>query len=122
LTELRELVSAYKDRVHFLTIYILEAHAEDTWPIGSNIRYNQTFTLEDRAKVARNFITENSYELPVRIDEAPSNKFNTVFAAWPLRYYMIDPTGKLLYIHEPEGSLVLIKTLHKWLDMYFNSL
>jgi len=119
LTELRELVSVFKDVVDFLTIYILEAHAEDTWPIGSNIRYYQTHTLEARAKVARDFISQNSYELPLRIDEAPSNKFNSVFAAWPLRYYLLSPSGKMLYIHEPEGPSVLINTLHRWLETYF---
>jgi len=122
LNELIELVSAFKDVVNFLTVYILEAHAEDTWPIGSDIQYNQTYTLEARAKVARDFISQNSYELPVRLDEAPSNKFNTVFAAWPLKYYLLAPSGKILYIHEPEGPMVLIKTLHRWLESYFNVL
>lgn len=122
MTELRELVSVFKDIVDFLTIYILEAHAEDTWPMGFNIQYYQTFTLEARAKVARDFISQNSYELPLRIDEAPSNKFNSVFAAWPLRYYLLSPTGQLLYIHEPEGPCVFIKTLHRWLENYFNVL
>jgi len=122
LTEVRELVAAFKDKVDFLTVYILEAHAEDTWPIGSNISYNQTHTIEDRAKVAKAFISENSYELPLKLDEAPSNKFNSAFAAWPLRFYILSPEGKVLYIHEPEGPLVLITTLHKWLAQYFNIL
>jgi hypothetical protein len=122
LTDVRELVAVFKEMVDFLTIYILEAHAEDTWPLGGDVRYLQTHTLEARAKVARDFISQNSYELPVRIDEAPSNKFNSVFAAWPLRYYLLSPSGEILYIHEPEGPLVLIKTLHRWLQGYFNVL
>jgi len=122
LKELRELVSVFKDHVDFLTIYILEAHAEDTWPMGFHIKYYQTHTNEARAKVARDFISQTSYELPLRIDEAPSNKFNSVFAAWPLRYYLLSPSGKVIYIHEPEGPLLLIRTLHRWLEKYFNVL
>jgi len=122
LSELRELVTAFKDKVDFLTVYILEAHSEDTWPMGFEIKYNQTHTLEARAQVARDFISQNNYELPLRIDEAPSNKFNTVFAAWPLRYYLLEPSGKILYIHEPEGPFVLIRTLHRWLENHFNAL
>lgn len=122
MNDLKELVTIFKDKVDFLTVYILEAHAEDTWPLGLDTRYKQTYTLEDRAKVARDFISQNSYELPVRIDEAPSNKFNSVFAAWPLRYYLLSPSGEVLYIHEPEGPLVLIRTLQRWLQGYFNIL
>jgi len=98
----------------------LEAHAEDTWPIGSTICYNQTHTIEDRAKVARDFIRDNKYEFTIRIDDAPSNAFNDTFAAWPLRFYLIEPNGKVAYIHEPEGPFVMIKTFHKWLIDYFS--
>jgi len=98
----------------------MEAHAEDTWPLGFDVQYNQTHTIEARALVARDFIKDNNFNYPMRIDEAPSNAFNSVFAAWPLRFYVIAPCGQLKYIHEPDGDLVLVKTLHKWLEMYFD--
>lgn len=97
----------------------MEAHAEDTWPLGSDVRYNQTHTLEDRSKVARDFIDQNNYHYTLRIDEAPSNAFNELFAAWPLRFYVID-NGKMTYIHEPEGEYVYIERLVEHLRERFN--
>jgi len=98
----------------------MEAHAEDTWPLGLQNSYKQTYTLEARAKVARDFISQNDYHYTLRLDEAPSNPFNTVFAAWPLRYYVIESDGKMAYIHEPEGAYVSVKTFQKWLEGYLN--
>jgi len=97
----------------------MEAHAQDTWPLGLSHNYNQTHTLEQRAAVARDFIEHNNYSFPLRLDEAPSNAFNSVFAAWPLRFFVIEPDGRMAYIHEPEGALVLVKTFENWLDRYF---
>jgi len=96
----------------------MEAHAEDTWPLGLEKGYNQTHTIEDRAKIARDFIEHNSYNYSLRIDEAPSNTFNATFAAWPLRFYVIESDGRVAYIHEPEGAVVSVVTLHKWLERY----
>jgi len=103
----------------FLTVYIMEAHAEDTWPLGLEQSYNQTYTLAARAQVARDFISQNNYHYTLRLDEAPSNTFNTVFAAWPLRFFVIEPDGRLAYIHEPEGAVVSVKSFQKWLALYF---
>jgi len=97
----------------------MEAHATDTWPLGLDRQYNQTHTLHARAQVARDFIQHNNYNYNIRLDEAPSNKFNEVFAAWPLRFFVIENGGKVVYIHEPQGALVLVQGLHKWLEVYF---
>jgi len=99
----------------------MEAHAEDTWPLGLDRSYNQTHTIEARAKVARDFIEDNSYQYAIRIDEAPSNSFNATFAAWPLRFFVIEPDdGKLVYIHEPDGPFILVESLHRWLGEYLS--
>jgi len=100
----------------------MEAHASDTWPMGFEVDIPQTFTCETRCKAATDFIKNNSYEFTTRIDEAPANEFNKLFAAWPLRFYVIEllndkPT--MTYIHEPEGDLVLVKRLHEFLDKRF---
>jgi len=98
----------------------MEAHAEDTWPLGCDVRYNQTHTTEERCKVARDFIEQNDYPFTLRIDEAPSNTFNEVFAAWPLRFYVLD-NGRILYIHEPEGDSVFVSTLMKYLGYFIKA-
>jgi len=100
----------------------MEAHASDTWPMGFEVEIPQTYTNEQRCEAANDFIARNSYEFLTRIDEAPANEFNKFFAAWPLRFYIIEilqgkPT--MTYIHEPEGDLVLVKRLHEFLERRF---
>jgi len=97
----------------------MEAHASDTWPMGFEVEIPQTHTCEQRCKAANDFIKNNSYEFPTRIDEAPANAFNEFFAAWPLRFYVIevvDNKPTMTYIHEPEGDAVLLNRLHEFLE------
>jgi len=89
----------------------LEAHAADTWPMGFEIEYKQTHSNEERIAVARDFIIENNYEFPIRIDTAPENRFNGTFAAWPLRFYVITPDSVMNWIAEPFGDLMLVSSL-----------
>jgi len=97
----------------------MEAHASDTWPMGFEVEIPQTHTNEQRCTAANNFIVNNSYEFTTRIDEAPANEFNKFFAAWPLRFYVIEKVASkqtMTYIHEPEGDLVLVQRLHEFLE------
>jgi len=100
----------------------MEAHASDTWPMGFEVEIPQTHTCEQRCKAANDFMKNSDYEFTTRIDEAPANEFNKLFAAWPLRFYVIEKiNGKALmtYIHEPEGDLVLVRRLYEFLDRRF---
>lgn len=97
----------------------MEAHASDTWPMGFEVEIPQTFTNESRCLAANNFLANNAYEFTTLIDEAPANEFNKFFAAWPLRFYVIEivrgnPT--MTYINEPEGDIVLVQRLHQFLE------
>jgi len=92
-------------------VYILEAHAEDEWPIGAEIQINQAKTQEDRLAAAHRFIREAKWGLPV-VADTMANEFEHHYAAWPTRYYVVDhvegvPT--LVYkAHEdddPEGEV-----------------
>jgi len=97
----------------------MEAHAADTWPMGFEVEIPQTFTNETRCTAANDFIAQNMYEFTTMIDEAPANQFNKFFAAWPLRFYVIEKVSEnftMTYIHEPEGDLVLVERLHEFLD------
>jgi hypothetical protein len=66
------------------------------------LRYNQTHTIEERAAVARDFIAHNDYDFPIMLDVPPKNEFDKLFAAWPLRFYVIE-NGRLTFICEPYG-------------------
>jgi len=110
-------VGSLSHKINFLTIYILEAHASDTWPLGLTPSYCQTYTLSDRAKVCKDFVNDNEYNLmPIKMDDPKDNPFNTVFAAWPLKFYLIGVDGTLIYIHEPERDIILVNTFRKWLE------
>jgi len=98
-----------------LTVYIMEAHASDTWPMGFEVEYKQTHTTEERCAVAREFIKDNNYEFPIRIDPPPKNAFNSLFAAWPLRFYVINDDSTINWIAEPFGDLMLVTFLRNHL-------
>jgi len=114
-------MSKFESRISFLTLYIMEAHAADTWPMGFEVCYPQTNTIEERCAVARDFIKENEYEFPIRIDPPPADAFNTLFAAWPLRFYVINDDWTINWIAEPFGDLMLVSFLSKQLTAYFEA-
>jgi len=112
-------MAQYGQKIDLLTVYIMEAHAADTWPIGMKISYNQTHSLEERAKVARDFIRDNNYEFPIVLDEPPRNAFDTLFAAWPLRFYVIE-NRRVTFICEPYGEYILISDLERYFNLRFS--
>jgi len=113
------MMAEFGSRISFLTIYIMEAHASDTWPMGFEVAYNQTTSTEERCAVARDFIKHNNYEFPIRIDPPPKDAFNSLFAAWPLRFYVINDDWTMNWIAEPFGDLMLVSFLRSHLNSYF---
>jgi len=81
--------------VNFLTIYISEAHAMDEWPYGNKICLNQPKTMEERLKIANQFVSDKKYSVPMVVDSM-DNKFETKFAAWPERYYILGKESMLM--------------------------
>lgn len=86
------MAQRFFSRINFLTVYILEAHASDTWPMGFDVEYAQTHSLEERMIPCNDFMFREGYEFPIRID-APPDPFNALFNAWPLRFYVLDSDG-----------------------------
>jgi len=110
------MMKKYGSRISFLTVYIMEAHAADTWPMGFEVCYPQTTSISERCAVARDFIADNNYEFPIRIDPPPADAFNTLFAAWPLRFYILNDDSTVNWIAEPFGDLMLVDFLTSQLD------
>lgn len=88
-----------KDLVDFVFVYILEAHADDEWKLGNQVRINQHKSIKDRVQAARKFQDENGIKIPMLVDTM-DNAFNKEFAAWPTRFYVVY-NGELVYV---EGS------------------
>lgn len=94
------MFSKYKDRAAFLVVYIIEAHAKDEWPVGETVSFcEQPKTLEARRELARKYKDMNGMTMEVGVDTM-NNEFESVFAAWPLRFYVVR-NGKLEWKAQP---------------------
>jgi len=80
-------------KLHFIAVYVSEAHAADEWPLGNFACVNQHKTIEERVEAAKNFISKFNFKLPVYVDTM-ENSFDNTYYAWPDRYYIIKD-GKM---------------------------
>jgi len=78
-----------------VTVYILEAHAEDQWPIGAQIKYNQHKTIEERLAAAHDLVKFEDWKFEVKVDTM-DNTFEDTFASWPTRLYVLH-NGQLMF-------------------------
>lgn len=58
--------------------------------------YPQPVTLDDRVRIARDFVESCAYEIPIAIDP-PENPANEAYAGWPERFYIVDENGTIAY-------------------------
>jgi type I thyroxine 5'-deiodinase len=90
----------YGDRARFLTIYIKEAHPEDEWQMTANekedVCYPQPKTLEQRVRIAKDFVRRFHYEIPLAVDRM-DNRADQLYAGWPERFYIVDEQGAIAY-------------------------
>jgi hypothetical protein len=75
---------------NMITIYINEAHAANTWPLGSDVSVNNTHvTIQDRLNCCNDFIELVDWTIPTFIDNE-TNQFEKSFFSWPDRSYVVD--------------------------------
>ena len=90
----------YRDRADFFTVYIREAHPTDEWQMTSNERedvcYPQPRTLDQRLKIANDFIGRFRYRIPLAVDPI-GNPADAIYAGWPERFYIVDESGVIAY-------------------------
>lgn len=102
--------------MQWLLVYICEAHAEDEWPIGAPVvAVNQHKSIEDRVTACDDCVKALDIQLPTVLD-CIENEFNDTYAAWPLRFYLID-NGTLEHIAMPTGGAYDMSEVDRWLDM-----
>jgi len=85
-----------RGKVELLSVYILEAHAQDEWPLGQKVCVNQHKNIDERLAVANDFVERSAYQVPVLVDTM-ANLFNEEFAAWPERYFIIEKDAEGTY-------------------------
>jgi len=85
-------------------VYILEAHASDTWPMKWSVEWPRPADLQQRTEYAK--ICANDLHLDddfnILIDPM-SNDFNTAFKPWPTACYLLKGRN-LSYIGTPEET------------------
>ena len=112
----------YGDRVEFLTLYIKEAHPLDEWQMDSNVTegvcYPQPTTLDDRMRIANDFVKRFNYKIPLVVDpiENPANK---AYAGWPERFYIVDESGMIVYKGKPGPFGYHPEEVEAWLSKRF---
>jgi len=113
----------FDSELRALCVYIQEAHAIDTWPFGLEQKQKSTHTPEDRCQNACNFIRNENFQHPVLCDKPPKSEFNKIFAAWPLRFYILDPLpdgGAILsFIAQPVADQMKVSFIAQYLEKRF---
>lgn len=94
------LYEKYKDRAHFVMVYVREAHPEDGWKMQANSRVGvavqQPVTFEERANVAGQFCQKLSPKIPVVVDEV-NDPMGHAYSGMPARLYVISPEGNVVF-------------------------
>lgn len=87
-------------------VYIREAHAGNVWPIGDPVSsmVHAPETDADRCKIAKRMAEDLQMSLPIYVDRM-GNAFETCFAPWPFRFYIVDSMCCLCYKAQPTKEL-----------------
>jgi len=104
-------------RAEFLAVYITEAHAKDEWPVGETVSVcNQPKSMDERLAIANQFVKDHDYKVPLIVDTM-NNSFQKMFAAWPIRFYIVR-NGKIVYKAQPdlESYTYNIDEVEAWLN------
>jgi len=94
---LASLISKHSSTAVFVAVYITEAHASDEWPVGERVSFTpQPTSIEQRCRLARGLC--NGDDLPMLVDNM-SNTFESEFAAWPFRFFVVRHRKMALIAH-----------------------
>jgi len=97
---------------------VSEAHAADEWPIGPSISFcQQPKNVQERCVLANKYAKQTEISFPIVVDNIQNN-FDNIFAAWPVRFYVVDGTGKLLFKAQPESFGYDLRALARFLKNY----
>jgi hypothetical protein len=94
------MAARYADRVHFLAIYIREAHPEDGWILPENRRSKLAVTDpktdEDRQAVASTCAVNLRMKMPMAVDRV-DNAVASAYGGWPDRLYLVSRDGRIAF-------------------------
>ena len=111
---MNEIYNQFKDKVAFLGVYVSEAHPTDGRVSDGNVKagicFLQPKTVDERNAVAKAFIQEMKFKIPLHLDTM-DNVTAEKYGALPDRLVVIDKTGAVAYQGAigPHGFLLLCK-------------
>jgi hypothetical protein len=86
--------------VHFLAVYIREAHSEEGWILPENRRsgvaVHEPTTEEERRMVASECAVNLRMRMPMVVDEI-DNAVASAYGGWPDRLYLISREGRIAF-------------------------
>jgi hypothetical protein len=94
------MAARFGGRVHFLTVYIREAHPEDGWILPENRRsglaVREPSTDEERHAVASMCATKLLMKMPMVFDGL-DNAVASAYGGWPDRLYLVSRDGRIAF-------------------------
>jgi thiol-disulfide isomerase/thioredoxin len=98
--EVEEVYERYRERAHFVGVYVREAHPTDGWAMASNkhsgVAVQQPKTYQERVAVCTQFCKKLAPAIPFHVDEI-NDPVGHAYSGMPARLYVIDPKGKVAY-------------------------
>jgi hypothetical protein len=86
--------------VHFLAVYIREAHPEEGWILPENRRsglaVHEPTSDEERRGVASTCATNLRLQIPMVVDGV-DNAVASVYGGWPDRLYLVGRDGRIAF-------------------------
>jgi hypothetical protein len=86
--------------VHFLAVYIREAHPEEGWILPENRRsglaVQEPTSDEERRGVASTCATNLRLQMPMVVDEV-DNAVASAYGGWPDRLYLVGRDGRITF-------------------------
>ena len=113
------IAKEFGDRVHFLCVYIKEAHPTDGSQSPSNldddVLFTQPTTEDERAEVAAACMLRHNFSFPMVLDNM-TNEVEAKYMAMPERLYVLDSQGRVAWkcrpgphLFDPDGFEEAIK-------------
>jgi type I thyroxine 5'-deiodinase len=90
-----EISKEYVEKADFIAVYISEAHPVDGWKLDQEICFKQPKTLQQRINIAKAFVKDFDFKVPMYIDLMDNNADHAYMAS-PERLYIIQ-NGKIFY-------------------------
>ena len=86
--------------MHFLAVYIREAHPEEGWILPENRRsglaVHEPTSDEERRGVASTCATNLRLQMPMVVDGV-DNAVASVYGGWPDRLYLVGRDGRIAF-------------------------